>query len=774
MPDGTEFLKRAGRPARWAALGLMLWLSSSALALADTCISGDCQNGFGTLVRDNGNKYTGEFKNGRFHGHGTYTFNEPKWKGDQYVGEFKNGQYEGLGTYTWANGDKLTGDFKNDAPNGHGTYTWGREPWIGDKYVGEFKNWKKEGFGTYYWKEGDKYVGEFKNDASNGQGTYYYANGDQYKGEFKDWKKHGQGEYIWKRKPWTGDRYVGEFKNDELTGEGTKYYATGDQYSGEWENWKRHGFGTYTWKNGNKYTGGWVQGKKEGHGTQYFANGDQYNGEFRDDQFHGQGVYTWGRDPWKGDRYNGEFKQGELTGYGTKVYASGDKYTGQWENWKKHGYGTYVWANGDTYTGEWMESKMHGKGTFTYANGSRDVGTWEHDKPVNVLHYEPGQKKEDVKPNIVVQKEKTPEQKVTPVTDNTPPVITVSSHEMSRGIVVVPTSPTTQVIGKAEDDSGIAEVLVNGQPALVQPSGDFSATIPLRPGKNEIVVLARDIHQNTAQKSFWLDSRAPTDEPTAIAKLPEPEEEAEESGEPAGEARYHAIIIGINDYKYLPKLHTAVNDARAVEQVLREKYGFDTTLLIDAGRTDIMRAFNEARRTMGPNDNLLIYYAGHGEFDKTVNKAYWLPSDAEHDSDANWLIVDNITANIRRFASRHVLVVADSCYSGTLTRSAITNLSTPDLKKRFLEKMRKRASRTLMASGGNEPVADGGGGGHSIFARAFIDALNTAEEEIFTAEQLFYQYIKEPVAGRASQVPEYNIIKNSGHAGGDFVFVKIR
>ena len=75
-----------------------------------------------------------------------------------------------------------------------------------------------------------------------------------------------------------------------------------------------------------------------------------------------------------------------------------------------------------------------------------------------------------------------------------------------------------------------------------------------------------------------------------------------------------------------------------------------------------------------------------------------------------------------------------------------------------------------MASGGNEPVSDGGGGKHSIFASVFIDALKSANQRFFTAEDLFFNYIKEPVVGRASQTPEYSTIRNSGHDGGDFIF----
>jgi hypothetical protein len=76
-----------------------------------------------------------------------------------------------------------------------------------------------------------------------------------------------------------------------------------------------------------------------------------------------------------------------------------------------------------------------------------------------------------------------------------------------------------------------------------------------------------------------------------------------------------------------------------------------------------------------------------------------------------------------------------------------------------------------MASGGNEPVTDAGGGDHSAFAFVLLKALNNTDEKIFTAEELFYDHIKESVAGVANQTPEYSVIRNSGHDGGDFLFV---
>jgi hypothetical protein len=77
-----------------------------------------------------------------------------------------------------------------------------------------------------------------------------------------------------------------------------------------------------------------------------------------------------------------------------------------------------------------------------------------------------------------------------------------------------------------------------------------------------------------------------------------------------------------------------------------------------------------------------------------------------------------------------------------------------------------------MASGGNEPVEDGGGGGHSVFANALLRGLRQMDERVFTAEELFFRFVKEPVAGKSDQTPEYSPIRNSGHDTGDFVFIR--
>jgi formylglycine-generating enzyme required for sulfatase activity/calcineurin-like phosphoesterase family protein len=244
----------------------------------------------------------------------------------------------------------------------------------------------------------------------------------------------------------------------------------------------------------------------------------------------------------------------------------------------------------------------------------------------------------------------------------------------------------------------------------------------------------------------------------------------------AGEAAkqlggYYALVIGNNDYRYIRKLQTAVNDAQVVEKALRETFGFKTRLLLNADRDQILAALIDYRRTLDENANLLIYYAGHGHYDRDVDKAYWIPVDAQSDSNLKWISADDITTDIKGTPARHVLIISDSCYSGMMTREANVGLA-PKERERYIEKMRSGKSRILMASGGDEPVTDSGGSGHSVFAAALLDGFRQIGEDVFTSSELFYQYVSERVAGNSDQAPEYSPIRNSGHQSGDFVFVR--
>jgi hypothetical protein len=242
---------------------------------------------------------------------------------------------------------------------------------------------------------------------------------------------------------------------------------------------------------------------------------------------------------------------------------------------------------------------------------------------------------------------------------------------------------------------------------------------------------------------------------------------------------YYAIVIGINSYPPpLPALVTAVNDAKAVASVLSANYGFHITLLLDkeATRVNIIDAINGFRDTLNENDSLLIYYAGHGFSDhltdnKADDKAYWLPVDANSRYSSNRIIADELTASIKAQSARHVLIISDSCFSGGLARSGDIPIESAG-RTVFLNRMSRSRSRTLMASGGDEPVSDGGSDGHSVFAYAVLRALERSTQPIFTASDLFYGFVRQQVAGKSRQLPEYSLIRDSSHDDGDFIFVR--
>jgi TPR repeat protein len=238
---------------------------------------------------------------------------------------------------------------------------------------------------------------------------------------------------------------------------------------------------------------------------------------------------------------------------------------------------------------------------------------------------------------------------------------------------------------------------------------------------------------------------------------------------------YYALVIGINEYQPpLARLKTAVNDAQSMGNLLHDRYGFHVTYILDqnATRFNILNALAKFRNSLGENDNLLIYYAGHGFSDRDAQKAYWLPVDADSATSPNRIIADDLTTGVRVLPSRHVLIVSDSCYSGALTRDADVPVPT-DGQAAFINRMLRSRSRTLMASGGDEPVADGGSNGHSVFANAVLGALGNSSQSMFTASDLFYGSVRQQVAGKSEQLPQYSIIRNSDHDEGDFVFARV-
>ena len=231
---------------------------------------------------------------------------------------------------------------------------------------------------------------------------------------------------------------------------------------------------------------------------------------------------------------------------------------------------------------------------------------------------------------------------------------------------------------------------------------------------------------------------------------------------------YHALVIGSNNYKHLPKLTTAETDAQSVAKTLKNKYAFKVKTLINPKRQDILDQFDDYREQLTGNDNLLIYYAGHGYLDEQTNRGYWMPVDARPNRRSAWLANAAITATLKGLKANHVMVVSDSCYSGTLTRGLVIKKKTPD----YVREVVSKKARVVITSGGLEPVEDKSGGKNSPFASVFLDVLNS-NEGVLDGTQMFNK-MRRPVMLKTEQTPAYSDVRRAGHEGGDFLFVRRR
>ncbi len=238
--------------------------------------------------------------------------------------------------------------------------------------------------------------------------------------------------------------------------------------------------------------------------------------------------------------------------------------------------------------------------------------------------------------------------------------------------------------------------------------------------------------------------------------------------------KYYAFIIGIDKYsgEWKP-LKNAVNDAKAVEKQLREHYEFQSfhTLYDDqATRANIIKEYEWLMANTKENDNVLIYYSGHGDYNETLNRGFWVPVDATSSSVSALISNTDIQGFLGGIKSKHTFLIADACFSGDIFRGKTLTIPYENSFK-YYNQLYSKPSRTALTSGGVEPVMDGGKEGHSVFAYYLLKSLGNNENQFFDASQL-YNDIKVAVINNSNQTPGFSPIVNTGDEGGQFIFIK--
>ncbi len=344
--------------------------------------------------------------------------------------------------------------------------------------------------------------------------------------------------------------------------------------------------------------------------------------------------------------------------------------------------------------------------------------------------------------------------------------------------ITVPAPAKTQaIVGRAISADGILTVTINGERQVLTSNGMFNASVDLMPTATPVQIVAID-QQGRSSTTILTLSRAPVAE--AVAPRPQPGQPAVERFDPSRIklGAQHALLIGNSKYLSLPQLTTPRADVDAIAEVLRTRYGFKTTVLYNATRYQMLSALNDLRANLNDGDDLLIYYAGHGQMVsmESRSRGYWLPVDAEENNTANWLSTPDLTDAVATMNVHKVLLVSDSCYSGLLTRGIarlVTGASASE-RESFLETMAQPRSRNVLTSGGVTPVLDGGGGKHSVFANAFLKVLSENDQPILGQDLATSVQQQVSIGSKAqdfNQVPQYGPLQLAGHESGDYVFV---
>jgi|LakMenEpi03Aug12_release.lakeMendotaPanAssembly.Ray.scaffolds.fasta_scaffold81192_2 TolB-like protein len=228
--------------------------------------------------------------------------------------------------------------------------------------------------------------------------------------------------------------------------------------------------------------------------------------------------------------------------------------------------------------------------------------------------------------------------------------------------------------------------------------------------------------------------------------------------------KFHAIIISENQYQddKINDLNEPKNDADKLTSILVSKYFFkqeDIIRLVDPTRANILDAIEQKRKSLSVDDNLIIFYAGHGYWDEGLKMGYWLPSDAKKDSKSNWVSNTDLTLYLSAFGSNHVLLVSDACFSGGIFKTRSIGDMDQGTKRLYELKSRK-----AITSGNLKEVPD-----NSIFMKFFIKELEMNQNTFLTSDQLFAK-IRPTILSNSSTEPLYGVIHNTGDEGGEFVF----
>ncbi len=345
-------------------------------------------------------------------------------------------------------------------------------------------------------------------------------------------------------------------------------------------------------------------------------------------------------------------------------------------------------------------------------------------------------------------------------TDKTPPTINITEPAIKRGLKVTGSGAEIMVRGTAQDPSGLKSVSINGRDVYAQAAGNFWGSVPLKEGSNQLAIKATDGAGNTGEYQLVIEKAEPAKTTTQNSDVIVPVTETE--------GKNYCLLIAAQNYKdgTIPSLDNPIQDAVRLKLLLKSHYNFNDEnilTLFNPEANDIKRQLLELTNKIQPEDNLLIFYAGHGIWVEKEKKGYWLMTDAARNNPNTWVSNTDVLNLIAKLPSRHTLLITDACFSGGVfkTRSIGTDAS------ESLKLLDEKISRVAITSGNDTEVPD-----ESVFMKYLVKALTENKEKYLTAQKMFITKILEAVMTESKTEPRYGTLEAAGHVGGDYIFVR--
>ena len=338
---------------------------------------------------------------------------------------------------------------------------------------------------------------------------------------------------------------------------------------------------------------------------------------------------------------------------------------------------------------------------------------------------------------------------------NNPPQIIIKEPVLEKTFVEVDeNTKTIEIYGSVKDEEPVNSIEINGKTYPVRKNGSFSADLDLKPGLTSIKLSVTDNQLQIGEEYInirFLKNNNPVKEKPKLEI----------------DGNYYALIIAVNDYKNpgFPDLDGPIPDAERLKKILVDFYSFDdknVTLLENPDRDDFIVALDNISEAIREEDNLLIFYAGHGYWEDDKQLGYWVPSDASWESKANWFRNSTLKSYIASINTKHILLISDACFAGGIFKSRGLYKNVPE----YIAEKSSLPSRKAMTSGNLQEVPD-----KSEFIKYLTSKLIDNKEKFITAESIFNSFQK-TVKQLTNIDPQYGTIGNSGDQGGDFIFIR--